>query len=81
MTTSPTAAEISDAVGISRSYAAMILNESDDPNKSRTPPCSLAILIYRKTGYRHPSIAELTEAQMQVFEEVDPWTPRTDKAA
>ncbi len=76
MLPTPTAVEIADAVTISRSYAAMILNDSGDPNKSRTPPRSLAILIYRRLGYRHPSIAELTEDQMKVFEEVDPWTPR-----
>lgn len=76
MATPPSAQEISEAVGISRSYAAMILNESDDPNKSRTPPRSLAILIYRKMEWLHPSIADLTEDQMRVFEEVDPWTPR-----
>jgi hypothetical protein len=54
----------------------MILNDSDDTAKSRTPPRSLAILILRKTGWKHPSIADLTEGQMAVFEEVDPWSPR-----
>jgi hypothetical protein len=54
----------------------MILSESGDPVTSRVPPRSLAILIYRKTDWKHPSIAELSEDQMRVFEEVDPWTPR-----
>lgn len=76
----PTAQDIVAATGISSSYASMILRDSADPNKSRTPPRPLAILIYRKTGYRHPSIAELTEAQMKVFEQVETWTPR-EKAA
>lgn len=79
----PSTEELLNAVpGISRSYAVMILSDSDDPNKSRKPARSLAILIFRKTGWRHSSIASLTEAQMRTFEEVDPWQPRTqDEAA
>jgi hypothetical protein len=72
----PSPKELVDVSGISPSYASMILSESDDPAKSRTPQRSLAILIYRRTGWKHPSIADLTEQQMKVFEEVDPWTPR-----
>jgi hypothetical protein len=72
----PSPKAIVEATGISPSYASMILSDSDDPAKHRVPPRSLAILIYRRTGWKHSSIAELTEAQMQVFEEVDPWTPK-----
>lgn len=72
--TAPSPKDLSEAVSISSSYASMIL--SDDPGKQRIPPRSLAILIYRKTDWRHPSIADLTEEQMQVFEAVDPWSPR-----
>lgn len=70
----PTPKALVEATGISSSYASMIL--SDDPEKGRVPPRSLAILIFRKTGWRHESIAALTDEQMRVFEEVDPWTPR-----
>ncbi len=76
----PSPKDLTAAVDISLSYATMILSESDDPNKSRTPPRSLAILIYRKTDWRHPSIADLTEDQMQVLEAVDPWTPKAKAA-
>lgn len=79
----PKPKELSEAVGISQSYASMILSDESTPAQSRrTPPRSLAILIFRKTGWRHESIAELTEEQMQVFEEVEPWTPtaRTEAA-
>lgn len=77
----PSPKALVEATGISSSYASMIL--SDDPTKRRTPPRSLAILIFRGTGWRHESIADLTEEQMKVFEEVDPWTPKTaqDEAA
>lgn len=54
----------------------MILSESADPEKFRKPPRSLAIVIFRKLNWKHPSIADLTEDQMRVFEEVDPW-PRS----
>lgn len=72
--TKPKPSAIVEATGISQPYASMILN--DDPVKGRTPPRSLAILIYRKVGWKHPTIADLTEDQMRVFEQVDPWTPR-----
>jgi hypothetical protein len=75
----PSPKALADASGISPSYASMILSEGEH---RRVPPRSLAILLFRKTNWKHPSIADLTEAQMRVFEEVDPWTPRTqDEAA
>lgn len=79
----PSTTALLEAVpNISRSYAVMILSDSDEQSKSRTPTRSLAILIFRKTGWKHPSIESLTEDQMRVFEEVDPWVPRTqDEAA
>ena len=70
----PTPSAVRDAAGISQSYASMIL--SDEEGKRRVPPRSLAILIFRKTGWRHSTIADLTEEQMAVFEQVDPWSPR-----
>jgi hypothetical protein len=76
----PTPKELSEAVGISPSYASMILSESDDPSSSRTPPKPLAILIYRRTGWKHSAIFDLTEQQMAVIEEVDPWTPKRQAA-
>jgi len=78
----PNPKDLSEAVGISRSYASMILSDESTPEQSRrTPPRPLAILIYRKTCWRHESIADLTEDQMRVFEEVEPWTPANRAAA
>lgn len=75
----PTAKELVDAVGISFSYASKILLDGEH---RRVPPRPLAILIYRKTGWRHETIDGLTEDQMRVFEQVEPWTPRAqDEAA
>jgi hypothetical protein len=70
----PTSKALSEAAGISSSYASMILSESADPNKSRTPPRSLAILIYRKLRWKHPSIEALSEEQIDLLEAVEPWT-------
>lgn len=79
----PTPKALVEAAGISSSYAYMILSdETNDQNKSRTPPRPLAILIFRKTGWKHLSIANLTDEEIDVIERVEPWTPRTqDEAA
>jgi hypothetical protein len=80
----PSPKALVEAGGISPSYAHMILSESDDHSKSRTPPRSLAIVIYRATGWKHSSIAELSEEAIALFEQHDPWTPpkeRQDEAA
>jgi hypothetical protein len=77
----PSPKALVDASGISPSYASMILSDGEH---KRTPPRSLAIRIFRETGWKHPSITDLTETQMKVFEEVDPWVApknRQDEAA
>lgn len=67
----PTTQELADKAGISKGYASDILN-----GKRPTLGRPIAIHIYRTTGWRHPVIADLTEEQMAVFEQVDPWSPR-----
>jgi hypothetical protein len=69
----PTPSALKDAAGISQSYASMILSDSDDPDRRRTPPKSLAIFIFRTFGWRHPSIADLTDEQIDVLEQIEPW--------
>lgn len=71
MSNPPATQELADAAGISKSYASEILN-----GKRETLGRPLAIHIYRTTGWRHSSIADLTEEQMQVYEQVDRWSPR-----
>lgn len=67
----PGTQELSEKAGISKSYASEIL-----AGKRPTLGRPIAIHIFRTTGWRHESIADMTEAQMQVFEQVDRWTPR-----
>lgn len=76
----PATKALVEATGISPGYASMILNDSDDPKLSRTPPRALAIRIFRGTGWKHPSIADLTDEQISVLETVDPWIPPKDRA-
>jgi hypothetical protein len=67
MAKTPTIKTLTEEVGISRSYASMILSQE------RTPPKSLAIAIFRKTGWRHPAIRKMATDDMAVFEKHEPW--------
>lgn len=71
----PTPKVLRDATGISQPYASMILSGD------RTPARSLAIRIFRETGWRHAIIADLNEEQMSMLELIEPWTPREEQAA
>lgn len=69
MVEKPGTMKLARAAGISKSYASEILNEGLDKAPSR----SLAIHIYRTLGWKHPSIGDLTDEQMEVLEQVEPW--------
>lgn len=66
----PSTSELSTQAGISMGYASDILN-----GKRPTLGRPLAIHIYRATGWKHQSIAELTDEQIATLEEIEPWTP------
>jgi transcriptional regulator with XRE-family HTH domain len=70
----PTFTALVDATGISRGYASDILNGKQAPSRA------LAIHIFRKTGWRHSLIADLTAEQMDVLEAVEPWRPEQQAA-
>lgn len=74
MSKTPTAKAISEGVGISPSYASMILGGD------RTPPINLAIAIFRKVGWRHPTLRRMKVDEMAVFERHDPWTPPSERS-
>lgn len=67
MSNAPSYGDLAKAAGISRSYAHEIMSNTRQPSRS------LAIHILRKTGWRHPVIADLTDAQIDVLETVEPW--------
>jgi hypothetical protein len=55
---------------ISKSYASEILNGE------RRPSRPLAIHIFRKTGWRHDTIAELADEEIAMLERIEPFQPR-----
>lgn len=61
----PTARQLCDATGISPSYAHMILSGE------RKPARALAIRFYRAIGWRHACIAELTDEQIAMLEQIE----------
>jgi len=71
MSHQPGTQELADKAGISKSYASEILS-----GKRPTLGRPIAIHIFRKTGWRHETIADLTEEQMTLLEQIEPWTPR-----
>jgi len=73
----PTTSGLAEAVGISPSYASEILSG----NRGRAPSRPLAIHIMRKTGWRHPMLSGLTDAQIEALEQIEPWAPTSERAA
>lgn len=70
----PTYKEIADAAGISRGYACDILSGRQAPSRA------LAMFLFRKLGWRHDLIADLTESQIEVLEGIEPWDPSADRS-
>lgn len=66
----PSYVDLANATGISRSFAHEILNT---PKK---PSGSLAVHIYRATGWKHPRIAGMTDDQIAAYEAMHPYTSR-----
>ena len=66
--------ELAAKAGISKSYASEIVN-------GRVPQRPLAIHIYRTTGWKHEIISPLTDDQMSVLEQIDPWVSPSDRPA
>ena len=63
----PRTMELASTAGISKSYASEILSGARQPSRS------LAIHIFRQTGWRHSSIADLSEEQIVLLESIAPW--------
>ncbi len=63
------------ALGISKTHASQIINGKGDP-------ClSLAVAIWRATGWKCQRIAHVTDEHLAIVEEVEPWVPAKAKAA
>jgi hypothetical protein len=68
MVDKPGTMELTKSAGISKSYASEILSGARDPSRA------LAIHIFRKTGWRHSTIADLSAEHMELLEQIEPWT-------
>lgn len=71
----PRTSELASAAGISKSYASEVLSSTRQPSRS------LAIHIFRKTGWKHELIADLTDEQINLLAEIEPWTPPKERAS
>ena len=67
MERTPGTMELADKAGISKSYASEIVNGKRPPSRP------LAIHILRKTGWKHPTITALSDDQIAMLEQVEPW--------
>lgn len=70
----PQTADLSEAASISLSYASEIANGKRQPSRP------LAIHIFRRTGWRHDVLADLTSEQIDMLEQIEPWMPRAPDA-
>ena len=59
--------ELADRAGISKSYASEIVNGI------RRPSRPLAIHIFRRTGWRHDILVDLSDEQIATLEAIEPW--------
>ena len=63
----PKYTELVARIGLSQPYACQVLNGA------KTPSRPLAIRIYREFGWRHPVVEKLTDEQMAMLEQIEPW--------
>lgn len=63
------------ALGISKAHASQIVNGKHKPS------LPLAVAIWRATGWKCPRIAHATDAQLEVVEQIEPWSPSQADAA
>lgn len=70
MPDAPEYVELASKTGISPNYAHEILNGK------RTPSRPLAIHIYRRTGRRLAPIVELSDEQIALLEQLEPYQER-----
>ncbi|MFN3424868.1 MAG: hypothetical protein ACK40C_09215 [Novosphingobium meiothermophilum] len=68
----PTTSDLASKAGISLSYASEIISGK----RGRKPPRSLAIHILRTTGWKHSVLDGLTDEQIDMLEQIDPWQPK-----
>lgn len=71
----PRVTDLAKAAGISKTYASDILAGKQPPSRP------LAIHILKSTGWRHERIANLSDADIDALERIDPWQSPVGRAA
>jgi len=66
MKSTPTQSDLV-GLGISQTYASLILRGLRSPSKS------LAVHIYQELGWMHPVLEGLSKADIEAFARVQPW--------
>ena len=64
--------DLAAKAGISKSYASEILSGK----KAKTIGLPLAAHIFSVTGWRHDTVAHLTDEQIETLAQIAPWQPR-----
>ena len=70
----PTTRELVEATGISRTYAHDVLAGN------QAPSIPLAAAIWRVSGWKHPLVAEMSDAALDELERANPWSPKAKAA-
>lgn len=68
-----TPTKLADVAGISVPYASQLLSGV------RTPSQTLAIHLFRRSGWKHPTIAIFSDDQLEALASMSPWVPRVRK--
>ena len=65
--------QLMERIGLSQPYASQVLTGAKKPSRA------LSIRIYREFGWRHDVIADLTDDQIAVLEQIEPWQSPTEQ--
>lgn len=74
----PNIKSLMEKVPVSKSYAAVILQDGKDG--AQPPPLNLAALIYCKTGWRHQIVSEMSAAALKEIAAKQPWVSPKERA-
>ena len=70
-----TQAEMAQLIGVEQSTISRL-----ERGQLSAPSRRLAIRIMRKTGWRHPVIADLSDEQIATLEAIEPWQSPAEQA-
>lgn len=75
----PKIKSLMELVGVSKSYAAVILKDGTDG--AQPPPLNLAAVIYCRTGWRHHTVSDMSARALKEIAEKQPWVSPKERLA